>query len=75
MKFIKKLSVKLNLSQKIIIAIAVPLIIFFLSFFIFEEMGEGSLIGDFNDETILGFWVPFTLIIAYFNFHLFSNNK
>lgn len=75
MKFIKKLAIKLNLSQKIIIAIAVPLIIFFLSFFIFEEIENLSLIEDFNEDTILVFWVPFTLIIAYFNYHLFSNNK
>ena len=71
MKHIKNLGKKLNSTQKIVVAITVPLILLIISLVIADAVGSGPF--DLDDTFLI--WILFIGIVGYFEFHLFSEQK
>ncbi len=69
MKFIKKLGARLNPTQKIIIAVSVPIVLFIIAIAFANNISYGY---PFDMEDTWLMWVIFIVIIGYFEFDLFS---
>jgi len=73
MKFIEDLGRKLNPTQKLIVAIAVPAISLVITLAIASDVsGYG---GPFDIDDTWPIWVIFLGIVGYFEFKLFSPTK
>ena len=72
MKFIKNLGRRLGFAQKVIIATAVPLVLFVIAFVIADEANYGRVF-DLDDTGLI--WIIFIVIVGYFEYNLYSDKE
>ena len=73
MKFIEDLSKRLNPTQKLIVAIAVPAVLLVITLAIANDAGGYG--GPFDIEDTWLIWVIFIGLVGYFEFKLYSPTK
>ena len=71
-KHIKALGAKVNLTQRIILAIVIPLVLFLIAYPIASEASYSDPF-DFDDTWLV--WIIYLLVIGYYEINLFSSEN